>query len=411
MKNKKTENEKTLELLKKSEKKFRELSEELEQRIQERTRDLNESKQLLEKTLYSLHDAVFILDAKTVEILECNPAATEIFGYSKEEMIGHTTAFLHVNENYLEEFRRNLFPAIEKNGFLKNFEFAMKRKDGNLFFTEHGVMPIYDENENQIAWVSVVSDITERKKSEQKLKESEQNYLKAFNTSSMYKDIFAHDINNILQNIQTSIELSELYLENPDKLKDINKLYQVIKEQINRGSKLVSNVRKLSQIEESEIPLKSMDLCSILNDSLQSIRSGFQNRDLNIHVDSFSKKISVQANDLLIDVFENILTNGIRHNNNPKVEISIKVSKEQITEAKYIKMEFKDNGVGITEEQKKTIFQKRTNKYKSGKGMGLGLSLVKKIIDNYKGFILVEDRIEGDHTKGSNFILLIPQAD
>jgi len=411
LKNKKNENEKTLELLKKSEKKFRKLSEELEQRIQERTRDLNESKQLLEKTLYSLHDAVFILDAKTVEILECNPAATEIFGYSKEEMIGHTTTLLHVNESYLEEFRRNLYPAIEKKGFLKNFEFGMKRKDGTIFFTEHSVMPIYDEKDNRIAWVSVVSDITERKKSEQKVKESEQNYLKAFNTSSMYKDIFAHDINNILQNIQTSIELSELYLENPEKLKDINKLYHVIKEQINRGSKLVSNVRKLSQIEESEIPLKSMNLCTILNESLQSIRSGFQSRDINIHVDSFSKKSLVQANDLLIDIFDNIITNGIRHNNNPKVEISIKVSKEQISEAKYIKMEFKDNGVGITEKQKKNIFQKRTNKYKSGKGMGLGLSLVKKIIDIYKGFIWVEDRIEGDYTKGSNFILLIPEAD
>ena len=43
--------------------------------------------------------------------------------------------------------------------------------------------------------------------------------------------------------------------------------------------------------------------------------------------------------------------------------------------------------------------------------MGLGLALVKKIIDNYNGKIWVEDRVKGDHSKGSNFVLLIPEVD
>lgn len=43
--------------------------------------------------------------------------------------------------------------------------------------------------------------------------------------------------------------------------------------------------------------------------------------------------------------------------------------------------------------------------------MGLGLALVKKIIDNYNGKIWVEDRVKGDHSKGNNFVLLIPEVD
>ena len=71
-------------------------------------------------------------------------------------------------------------------------------------------------------------------------------------------------------------------------------------------------------------------------------------------------------------------------------------------------MEFQDNGKGIANTRKETIFQRGYTEEKSVQGMGL--SLVKKIIKNYNGEIWVEDRIKGDHSQGSNFILLIPEV-
>ena len=71
-------------------------------------------------------------------------------------------------------------------------------------------------------------------------------------------------------------------------------------------------------------------------------------------------------------------------------------------------MEFKDNGLGISDYRKTSIFERGSQKSWKSKGMGLGLSLVKKIIDMYHGDIWVEDRVKGDHTKGSNFIIMIP---
>jgi len=131
--------------------------------------EIRESHQLLERTFASLRDAIFIIDADTVEIIDCNPAASEIFGYSRQEMLGRTTAFLHVDEAALEEFRRHLYPAIEKNGFLSYLDFRMKRKDGTVFPTEHSVIPLEDEQGKRTGWVSVVRDITERKQAEEAL--------------------------------------------------------------------------------------------------------------------------------------------------------------------------------------------------------------------------------------------------
>ena len=76
----------------------------------------------------------------------------------------------------------------------------------------------------------------------------------------------------------------------------------------------------------------------------------------------------------------------------------------------YIKFEFKDNGIGIEDEKKENLFQRSYYEDISKGGMGMGLSLVKKIVDKFNGKIWVENRINGDYTKGSNFILLLREA-
>jgi PAS domain S-box-containing protein len=137
---------------------------------------LQDPQQLLKKILTSSRGGVFILDAATVEILECNPAASEIFGYSRDEMLGQTTTFLHVDESSLEEFRTQLYTAMKVEGFLNLPEFRMKRKNGEIFFTDHTVMPLEDDEGILIGWVSVVRDITKHKQTMEALRDSEKRF-------------------------------------------------------------------------------------------------------------------------------------------------------------------------------------------------------------------------------------------
>ncbi len=69
-----------------------------------------------------------------------------------------------------------------------------------------------------------------------------------------------------------------------------------------------------------------------------------------------------------------------------------------------------DNGIGIPDERKDIIFKRGNRELKGSKGMGIGLSLVKKIIKGYDGKIWIDDKVKNDYTKGSNFILMIPEA-
>ena len=77
-----------------------------------------------------MDSAVFILNNKSPPIiLDCNPVASSIFGYKKQEMLDKTTEFLHESKKTLLEFQDILYPFIEKQGYLSFFEFKMKRKN------------------------------------------------------------------------------------------------------------------------------------------------------------------------------------------------------------------------------------------------------------------------------------------
>ncbi len=139
----------------------------------EAEQSLKESKELFEKTFLSQRDAILILEASNPpKILDCNPMTTEIFGYTRKEVLGRTTDFLHVDETMLRQFQDHVYPAIEERGYLHLAEFAMRRKDGTLFPTEHSVVPLEAGRGERIGWVSVIRDISERKRAEDRIKAS-----------------------------------------------------------------------------------------------------------------------------------------------------------------------------------------------------------------------------------------------
>ncbi|MFX1293894.1 MAG: PAS domain S-box protein, partial [Promethearchaeota archaeon] len=240
------------------------------------------------------------------------------------------------------------------------------------------------------------------------LKVSEKQYRQAYARASFYRDLFAHDMNNILQNLLGSAEMLAFYMDKPKTQDKVKKLFTIIKNQIKRGTNLISNVQKLSILEETKSLLVKTDILEVLNRAITNIQEGFSNKKFNIQVDFPSDKLFIKANELLIDVFDNILTNAVKYNKNSPIKIFIKVKKQQKEGNKFLKLEFKDNGIGIEDARKEIIFRKGFNIKNSVGGMGIGLVLVKQIIASYNGQIKIEDKVKGDFTKGSNFIILIP---
>jgi len=232
----------------------------------------------------------------------------------------------------------------------------------------------------------------------------------SYNRSNFYKDLFTHDINNIFQILNLSAEVISHYNENPKKSINIWDYPVIIKQQIERGSKLISNISKLFELEEFETSIEKVEAQNFLNQAINYVKEAYVEKEIVIQIDSMDVKAYVLGNKFLVDIFENILINAIKYNNNPTTEISIKISKICKGVDEFIKLEFIDNGIGISDKKKEMIFEKNNRRYKGSKGMGIGLSIVKKIVESYKGYIYIENRVPDDYRKGSNFILLLPKA-
>ena len=245
---------------------------------------------------------------------------------------------------------------------------------------------------------------------EEKILRSENKYRLAYSRAEFYKDLFVHDINNILQNLQFSLEIMSQNLEGYEKKENIDELVKIAKSQVKRGAELGLNVKKLSDLEMGAIKNEPIEIYDVLEQIINDIKTKFSEEEIKIDIIGDRDKIYVIANLLLEDVIRIILNNAIRYNDNPIKEISIQISKIVKDFGSDIKIEFIDNGVGIPDTMKKTIFQPVYKKTKDFKRIGLGLLLVNEVIGSISGKIWVEDKVQGDHTQGSNVIILIPEA-
>ncbi|MGE4553174.1 MAG: PAS domain S-box protein [Desulfovibrionaceae bacterium] len=134
-----------------------------EQREAERA--LQESTTWLTNIFSGLDDAMFILDPER-RIIDANPAAETITGYRQDEVMGRTMEFLYENRDRYLDFERQVEDAFDRSESA-HFESRLRRKDGEVIPTEHGVTQLEREGGVPLGIVSVVRDITERKRAEQ----------------------------------------------------------------------------------------------------------------------------------------------------------------------------------------------------------------------------------------------------
>lgn len=245
---------------------------------------------------------------------------------------------------------------------------------------------------------------------EDKIAKSEKGYRLAYNRAEFYKDIFVHDINNILQNLEFSLEIMSKELENKDITHKFRDLINLAKKQVDRGAELSVNVRRLSDLETGKNNFTSVNVFDLVSKIGKYITERFPDTILNLNFDSIEKNLEVNANDTLGDVFRILLNNAIRYNDNSEIEVVITASNEPKNGVNYQRIEITDNGIGMPDPMKDSVFYRIYEKPKSYKRIGLGLLLVSEVIQSFNGKVWIEDKVKGDYKKGSRFVILLPSS-
>ncbi len=122
--------------------------------------------------------------------------------------------------------------------------------------------------------------------------------------------------------------------------------------------------------------------------------------------------MKVVASEYIDIANQNLLNNSIVHNDSDPKKITIRVGDYKEDDNEFYKLSIEDNGRGILDDQKKK-FREGTisRKLDSSGGMGIGLSIVKKVVILSEGEIWIENKVESDYSKGTRVVLLLQKAD
>ena len=221
------------------------------------------------------------------------------------------------------------------------------------------------------------------------------------------QDILAHDIRNYNQVAILSAEQLESRLEDPESKRLLASVLAAIK----GSTKLIDKTRELGKIlTQDQAKLFHINLEESFQRAIALIREANPDRELVVSSDVTAA--SVLADDLLDEVFANILSNAVKYSDGKQVLLDVKVEEntdyESGTPTRYWTLTVADHGRGMPKGMKKQDFARYSH---SETGSGLGLSIVHALVVNrYSGMLRFRDRIQGDPTQGTAVEVWLPQA-
>jgi histidine kinase len=356
-------------------------------------REVKESEEKYQTIFNTIPNPVFVVDAEGLEILDCNPIVTTVYGFNKEKIID--TSFL----NLFEENNRDYLASQIRSSDVLN-QVRQVRKDGNTIYVNIRISKtVYLKRE---ALLITTSDITERLMAEQLLIQAS----KMATLGEMATGV-AHELNQPLSVIKTASSFMKKKIQKHEKIKDeiLQTLSEEIDSHVDRASKIINHMREFGR--KSDVKKEKIHVNESLKRALEIFSQQLKLRAIEVveELEEDLPPIMADSN-RLEQVFINLLINA-RDTIEEKWEKSgSRVEDKKILlrtryENGMVIIEVKDTGTGISKNILDKIYEPFFTTKEVGKGTGMGLSISYGIVQDYGGFI----KVETEEDVGSNFII------
>jgi PAS domain S-box-containing protein len=341
-----------------------------------------------------------IWDIETMKYLEVNHSMVETYGFTKEEFLRMTLIDIRPPEE-VDDFMERvsvLAPGYRKESIL----FLHWKKDGTrirVLVSSHDI-----EFMGRKARITMINDVTQRLKVE----EDRETLLTALHEALKARDEFltmaSHELKTPITSLILNTDLKKLMLTRNELVspaKEIDGL-DVQRRQLERINHIIDDMMDLSRIRLGKLEMKKspIDFAKVVEDSMTKLSPLLIQYLGEVNYESVSDATVIADPFRLEQVVTNLLSNAAKYGENRPITVTLQKSETQAI------FSVQDQGRGISIEDQKRIFS-RFERVISGSdiaGLGLGLTIVKEIIDSHQGHITVESSLG----KGSRFTVELP---
>lgn len=356
-------------------------------------------------------DGVEVLDARG-NIADCNKAQAMLLGYDQGDLLGrHTTQFFRNNSEYLfEERMRNL----KEKGYFEG-EVELVGKDGTVLPVWRKGSAVYNKRGKFVGYVVYNRDLSHRKREEEKKKrlETELKRAQKMEAIGILAGGVAHDLNNVLGGLVSYPDLLLMQISDDSPLK------QPILTIQQSGKKAAAIVHDLLTLARRGVPVAEViNLSDVVSDyfktpeheKIRSIHSHVRFEiDLeeglpdivgsSVHLSKTVMNLLLNAAEAMSDRGTITISTGRRYVDRP-----IK-GYDTVKEGEYVTLTVSDEGTGISEEDKKRVFEPfYTKKVMGRSGTGLGMAVVWGTVKDHNGYI----DIQSTEGKGTTITVYFP---
>ncbi|MFQ5686430.1 MAG: response regulator [Candidatus Scalindua sp.] len=381
----------------------------------------------LSRAVEQSYNSILITDTEG-KIEYVNPTFTKLTGYASEDVINENSRILQSGKTPPEVYK-DLWNTI-KSGQEWNGEFYNKKKNGELYMEHACISPLKNDQGIITHFVGVKEDITERKRLEEALLQTEK--LKAL---GVITSGIAHDFNNILAIISGNIQLLQ---KCPGDDKESADRLSTIRKAASDGAEIVRRMRKFTAVEKDVSEFISVKLKDVIEQSVDFTMPRWKNMALaggikyDIDMKGVKEVPAISGNpselrEVLINIINNALdvmpeggtitvaTRCVRseelgvESNKANATLPDKQQAGELQTQNYepkggfVEITLTDTGTGMTEEVKEKIFDPFFTT-KRAKGSGLGMSVSYGVIKSHGGNI----EVESEDGAGSTFTLTFP---
>lgn len=372
--------------------------------VEKSNAELKKQNAFIENIFNATLDHMNVFDVK-LNLISVNSVTEKFLKKVKHEILGKNFTELFpdaIDDEYHQDLKKSVGGVVIKN--------KLSKSRSNKYY-ETSFIPLF-ENNVQYAVLVIARDTTEKvekedalKKLNEELNSKNDELLKVNSELEHFSNVLSHDLQEPLRKIQAYSDiLSEKMEGNAEK----TTFLKIIKS-ADRMKSLIYDTLEYAKTGKTENAFEKVDLDQVLSETLIDLELKILEKNAVITAVPLPEVNGIKYQ--LGQVFYNIITNSLKYNRSiPKIEITCKqvVKNEDGRDKHFFEISFTDNGIGFDEKYKNDIFSpfRRLESKADFEGTGIGLSLVKKIIDIHRGTIHVESKVG----EGSTFRLLIPSS-